>query len=225
MSEMSLVAVIPARKGSKRFPGKNRAKIGEKTLAQLAIECAIDARIFNQIILTTDDEEFKHYNSIYEQLDVRERPEAISDDSAEPYEVLKDLQSYYSLRQNTRFCYLQPTSPLRQPADLVKSNSCNAISIYFDDANILRNMHNVKTVLNEKRIDDSRFKCLGDLSKYYFNGLFYWVDLTLLEKQKGLLGSSTKFLKTPISRSYDIDYEHEYLVAKQKYSILMRGCI
>ena len=50
------ICIIPARGGSKRFPGKNLSVIGKKTLVRRSIDLAINTNIFDKILLTSDDE-------------------------------------------------------------------------------------------------------------------------------------------------------------------------
>ena len=50
-------AIIPARGGSKRIPGKNLSRIGVETLLSLAIKSAVDSRYIDHIIVSTDSRE------------------------------------------------------------------------------------------------------------------------------------------------------------------------
>lgn len=211
------VAVIPARKGSKRFPGKNRAQINGKSLVEISILCAYESEIFDQIILSTDDTYFYDLNEKYSYLEIRQRPESIAHDTSTAFDVLMDISEAYNYEYAVRFCYLQPTSPLRLKTDLINSISDNSISVYHDEKNRLNNGHKVIEVLAS--LIPSMSKEIPDryLQHLYFNGLFYWIDLENLKTQGGLLGEATKFIETPVERSYDIDYEQEFIEAKQKF--------
>ena len=200
------IAVVPARKGSKRFPGKNRLKLNGKSLVEIAIGCAIDAKIFDKIILTTDDEFFFELQNIYPGIDIRIRPPFIAQDTSTPYEVLMDVIQFYDIHEDLRFCYLQPTSPLRRALDLKMSLSDNAVSIYCDEENKFNNKHNVFEYLEKNGINNNNFLSLHNNKNYYFNGMFYWVRKKILLNQKGFIGGSTKFVVTDPERSLDIDY-------------------
>jgi 3-deoxy-manno-octulosonate cytidylyltransferase (CMP-KDO synthetase) len=52
---MSVVAIIPARYGSTRLPGKPLAMIGDKPMIQLVYENAVKARVLDRVIVATDD--------------------------------------------------------------------------------------------------------------------------------------------------------------------------
>ena len=53
------IVVIPARAGSQRIVDKNNQKIGEKSLVEWAIDCALTVFTENQIVLVTDSEKSK----------------------------------------------------------------------------------------------------------------------------------------------------------------------
>lgn len=211
------IAIIPARKGSKRYPGKNRAKINGKSLVEHAILCAENTKIFDHIILSTDDEKFFNLRSHYPFLTIRKRPSKISQDVSTPFEVISDvLNANYGL-SNVRICYLQPTSPLRTEMDLVNSVSDNSISVYYDEENIMRNGHRVSDILKDLRLYDHFKRNMIGLDNYFFNGFFYWITVENLYRQRGFIGSETCFVETPISRSIDIDYKHEFDLARLKF--------
>lgn len=222
MTKKINVAVIPARKGSKRFPGKNRATINGRNLVELAIFCAHGSEIFDHIILTTDDDYFFGLNLKYPYLKVRKRPRSVSQDNSTAFDVLMDLCNAYAYEKAIRFCYLQPTSPLRLKTDLINSIGDNSISVYYDCENKLKNSHNVVEVLNSLNLPKPMDIPTQELKNLYFNGLFYWIDLDILREQDGFLGATTKFIETPIERSYDIDYEEDFMEAKLKF---METCL
>ena len=54
---MKILAVIPARKNSKRIKFKNKKKLGNKPLIEYTIDVAKKIKIFKKILVTTDDAE------------------------------------------------------------------------------------------------------------------------------------------------------------------------
>lgn len=218
MANKTNVAVIPARKGSKRFPGKNRAVINGKSLVEHAIVCAFKSGIFEQIILSTDDEHFFNLSEQYSYLKIRQRAKNISKDDSTPFDVLLDVCKTINRDEQVRFCYLQPTSPLRVPSDLNKSISNNSISVYYDEENRFNNIHNVKDTLVKLKILDKFKNPLKSFEHYYFNGLYYWIDKENLIFQGGLLGVDTQLKLTPIDRSHDIDLKEEFIQAKLAFN-------
>ena len=87
-----LICIIPARGGSKRFPGKNLSIIGGKTLVRRSIDLAINTNIFDKILLTSDDDkildEAKELSKI---IDRHKRSNLLSNDTA----TIKELTYLY----------------------------------------------------------------------------------------------------------------------------------
>jgi CMP-N-acetylneuraminic acid synthetase len=110
----SLVAIIPARGGSKGLPRKNICMLLDKPLIAYTIEAAIQSGIFKKIIVTTDDDEIKHISTIY-GAEVIDRPKSLSTDTSSSLDVLKHALIKIRKYNDTfdTFVLLQPTSPLR----------------------------------------------------------------------------------------------------------------
>jgi N-acylneuraminate cytidylyltransferase len=117
---VKLLALIPARGGSKGIPGKNTTPLAGKSLIQRAFECAIASRVVDRTIISTDDPAIA--------ATAREcglevpflRPAEYARDSSPMIDVA--LHALGAL-QHTGYMpdallLLQPTSPLRQPAHL-----------------------------------------------------------------------------------------------------------
>ncbi len=113
---MKTVAIIPARRGSKRIPNKNLETIGGRSLVQIAIECAMKIDEIVDIIVTTDDATVAH--------DARERGTIVVDRPSDLCgdDVLTESVIRHALEW-TRTVFdavlvLQPTSPLRNATDI-----------------------------------------------------------------------------------------------------------
>ena len=55
MKEIEVIAIIPARRGSKRLPGKNIKELWGKPLLAYSVEVAKQAKFINRVICSTDD--------------------------------------------------------------------------------------------------------------------------------------------------------------------------
>ena len=117
------IAVFPARGGSKRIPKKNIRKFLGKPIIAWPIEAAIKSKIFDKIIVSTDDEAIAKIASSL-GVDVPFiRPASLSDDHTGTTAVMKHavdtLSKSYS---NIEYvCCIYPTSPLLRSQDLVDS--------------------------------------------------------------------------------------------------------
>jgi len=117
---MKTIALIPARRGSKRLPGKNMALLCGKPLLQHAIESAKESRIFHRIIVSTDWEECVE---LAMSLGVGWilRPERISGDQSHDFEFVKHALD--ANRGFDIFAILRPTSPFRTPYTILRAMS------------------------------------------------------------------------------------------------------
>lgn len=113
---MAVIAVIPARKGSKRLLGKNKKVLNGKPLICYTIEQALQCEFIDKIIVSTDDMEILEIAKEYENVEAQERPIELAQDDTPIEEVLKYVLKGYSFQDT--IILLQPTSPLRTIYDI-----------------------------------------------------------------------------------------------------------
>ncbi len=139
IEEKNILAVIPARGGSKGVPRKNLRKICGRTLIEYAAECAKQISWINAVVLSTDDEEIaSHGKSL--GLDLPEmRPAELATDHAKSIDVWMHAWLASEKYFNKTFAIsvlLEPTSPMRTTEDIE-----NAVSLLIDE-----NLNAVATV-------------------------------------------------------------------------------
>lgn len=111
----SAVALIPARHGSKRVPGKNTRLLGGHPMLAYTVAAALESRIFESVIVSTDSEEIaalaRHYGAEVPLL----RPSAFAGDTSPDIEWLEHLLRELKARRREweAFALLRPTSPFR----------------------------------------------------------------------------------------------------------------
>jgi CMP-N,N'-diacetyllegionaminic acid synthase len=111
----SAVAFIPARVGSKRVPGKNVRVLGGHPMIAYTIGPALDSKIFDAVIVSTDSEEIaaiaRHYGAEVPFL----RPPALASDTSPDIEWLEYTIGELSAQGRNWDCFslLRPTSPFR----------------------------------------------------------------------------------------------------------------
>ncbi len=111
MSEKGRVlAVIPARAGSKGLPGKNHLTLTGKPLIQWTIEAALQSSGIDQVIVSSDDEVVINLSDSL-GVSAHRRAAALSGDRAQASAVIADALAHFPGFQT--LVYLQPTSPLR----------------------------------------------------------------------------------------------------------------
>lgn len=125
---LRIIAYIPARKNSKGLKNKNLRLIIGKPLVELAILQALESKVFEQIVVSTDSEKIhliaKKYNCITSGL----RPSEIASDTSKIIDSI--LYDYHKLQFEDYDCLvlLQPTSPLRSSLDIK-----NALDLFIDN--------------------------------------------------------------------------------------------
>lgn len=113
---MKVLAIIPARGGSKGLPGKNIKDLGGKPLIAHAIECGLDSTLVTKTILSTDDNDIADIAKGY-NVEVLKRPDHLADDQSNVVDTVLHVVNEYNQNFDI-IILLQPTSPLRTSKDL-----------------------------------------------------------------------------------------------------------
>ncbi len=113
---MRIIALIPARKGSQRVPGKNMVKLGGITLLRRAIRTAQASGLFETVLVSTNWSECVEEAAISGTPWIS-RPDEISQDDSHDYQWVKHALDEYT--GFDIFVILRPTSPFRR-ADTIR---------------------------------------------------------------------------------------------------------
>lgn len=106
----TFLAVIPARGGSKRLPGKNLMDLNGKPLISWTIEACLKSEFIDQVCVTSDSSEILNIAESYNINSIK-RPKELSNDSSSSYEAIEHALEF---SDNHDYIFLaQPTSPLR----------------------------------------------------------------------------------------------------------------
>lgn len=119
--DKSFIAIIPARSGSKGLPNKNIMEVNSKPLMAWSIETALSCEYIDEVMITTDSEEYANIAKSFGASVPFIRPENLATDTASRKEVIKHTIDFY-IKNNRLFDYiilLEPTSPLRTSKDLI----------------------------------------------------------------------------------------------------------
>jgi CMP-N-acetylneuraminic acid synthetase len=115
---LKTLAIIPARGGSKRLPGKNIRSFLGVPLIGWSIRFALDMPRFDKVVVSTDSEEIANASRLA-GIDVPYlRPSALATDTASSADVVRDVleRERQSRRSYDLVALLQPTSPVREPS-------------------------------------------------------------------------------------------------------------
>lgn len=108
---MKILAIIPARSGSKGLKNKNILKLNEKPLINYTIEAALKSNIFDEVFVSTDSEEYAQIAEACGAVAHPLRSEELSTDTSPSSAFLIDILQKKS--EYDTFVLLQPTSPFR----------------------------------------------------------------------------------------------------------------
>lgn len=127
----SVLAVIPARGGSKGIPLKNIYPINGKPLISFSIEAALNSKIIDHVVLSTDIDEIANIASGYKNIKVIRRPDHLAQDSTPTLPVLLHvLDQFPDEKKPEIIITLQPTSPLRTSEHI--NNAIKLLTKDFD---------------------------------------------------------------------------------------------
>lgn len=217
-----ILAIIPARSGSKRLPKKNIQLLAGKPLIAWTIEAALKSKYIDKLIVSTDSLEIKEISEKFGAEIPFIRPKNLSTDTANSVDVIKHaIESY--LKEFEYILLLQPTSPLRATDDidnaieiLEKGNTKAVISVCQTEhsplwCNTLPKNQSMENFIQPEIIG----KRSQDIPSYYrINGAIYLSEIDYFFKNSGFIGASTKAYIMPQERSIDIDSEMDLNIAK-----------
>ena len=116
------MAIIPARKGSERMPNKNRSKINGSSIFKIALDQALRVKIFDKIIVTTNDEVLINESKNLPIL-IDRRPSNYSCKKTPLISVINYIISKFNIEDDTNISLLTVTNPLREdPENILKPN-------------------------------------------------------------------------------------------------------
>lgn len=220
-----ILALIPARGGSKGLPGKNIKVLLNKPLIAWTIEEARKSRYVDKIVVSTDSQEIAEISKKYGADTPFLRPKELATDEAQGIDVVLHAINWF---RNVGEPYdllilLQSTSPLRTPEDIDK-----AIELLF--------LKNAQAVISVSKVvhhpywvntlpDDG---CMRDFIRqeavnknrqqvhdfYALNGAIYVAFCDYVLEKKGFHGDETFAYIMSKERSVDIDDEVDFFFAE-----------
>jgi len=131
VSTSTITAIIPARSGSKGLPQKNVKRLGNRSLVEIAIDCALESNSVENIVVTSDSDEILK-QAIQRGVIAHKRPSNLAADGSPMVNVIANVIAS-NLVSTDYAVLLQPTSPLRRSDmildsfDLLKSTNADAV--------------------------------------------------------------------------------------------------
>lgn len=222
---MGVLAVIPARGGSKGIVKKNIKTLGGMPLIAWTIRAAQRAGCIERLIVSTDDEETADIASSWGADVPFMRPAHLATD--ESAGVMTALHAIESLPGHEWLMLLQPTSPLRTASDIdgiwkhcQESKAASAVSICRAPVHpsLLYhcNQHHRLTPLLKDFTPGTRRQDLPPM--FSLNGALYLIHAAELRRERSLINDETIGYVMPEERSVDIDTEIDWRFAESLVS-------
>ena len=221
-SNNKVLAIIPAREGSKRIPGKNYKQLNGRPLIEWTIIAAQQSKFIDDILVSSDDSKILEIAKKNNVIDYQ-REKKLSADNTSSIDVVIDVINNVKKNYNL-VMLLQPTSPLRQSNDMDSAielfyykNADSVISVCESDHPVqwMNYLPEDLSLVNfiSKDILSTRSQ---DLEKSYcLNGALYLIKPEILkEKRTFFLEKNVYAYKMPRNRSIDIDEEIDFQLAE-----------
>lgn len=231
---MKVLAIIPARGGSKGVPDKNIRIVAGKPLIAYAIECAQESRLINRIVVSTDSPIIAQTASDY-GAEVLMRPsELAQDETPMPPVLLHVLQTLQENGENYDLVVLlQVTSPIRTGQDLDNVVEMFAFTPDLDAVISVVPMDDVHPArmytLDEGQwmnpyIESGEEARRQDLPVvYYRNGCIYAIRPEILKDKKSLMVKNKKAYIMPAKWLANIDDERDVIIAEALINMWKSG--
>jgi CMP-N,N'-diacetyllegionaminic acid synthase len=216
----TLLAIVPAKQRSSRLPDKNLRLLGGKPLIVHTIECALQCKSIDRLIVSTDSPVIRAI-SLNAGAEVPFfRPPDLATATAATEDVIIHAVQFLKEQENLTydfFVVLQPTSPLRTPDDidqafqLLLTSEVDSVVSVSQMAIPASHLVVVANGLVKSAEDYQLFP--RELSFFKLNGAIYISRMDILLKTGRLLGEKVLPFFMPDSRSVDIDTPDDFLFA------------
>lgn len=217
-----VLAVIPARGGSKGVPRKNIKPLGSKPLVAWTIDEAKKSAYIDRLIVSTDDEEIAEVAMKYGCEVPYMRPaELAQDDTSGLAPVL------HALKMISGYDYvvlLQPTSPLRTVGDIdgsiekcidLVANACVTVTLSDKPPYWMYQFHAEDRLKPVIELNQQIIRRQDAPDVYVLNGAVYVAQIDWFLQQQTFLSEETIGYVMPKNRSHDIDTHLDFLLVEE----------
>lgn len=229
------IAIIPARGGSKRIPRKNIKDFHGKPLIAYSIEVALSSKLFEKVIVTTDDEEIASIARKYGAQVPFIRPRELSDDFTGTADVINHAIEYLEDRGESYeyICTIYATAPFLQERYLIegyeklkKSDAVNSFSSTSMPFPIQRTFKLNQDGRCEMFTPEHFMTRSQDLEEAYQDaGQFYWANREKEKQNKNKVLFSEQSIPVILPRYLvqDIDTLEDWKRAEFMYEAIKKA--
>ena len=227
---MNNLAIIPARGGSKRIPKKNIKSFLGKPIIAYAIQNAIDSELFDEIMVSTDDEEIAELALSYGAKVPFKRSEKNSDDYATTIDVITEvILSYEKLGRKFEYaCCIYACTPLltveklKESFYLLEKDNLDCVfpiikygfpiqrAVRLNDKGLVEMFQPEFLVARSQDLELS----------FHDAGQFYSFKVDNLVKKQKLLTDLTGYIELSEMEAQDIDNLIDWKLAEVKFKLM-----
>lgn len=223
---MSILALIPARGGSKGLPGKNIKEFCGKPLLAWSIQAAKEALVpISRIVVSSEDEEILKIARRCGAHCPFTRPVELASDTASGLDPVFHALDWLAENEDYHpewLLLLQPTSPLRTAADI---DAAYQLALDHDAESVMGVTEAQSHPMWTKTIDGDgklhgfidRKEALGVRQNlppiFVINGAIYLIRVSALVRNRSFSSDETVAYRMPAERSSDIDTELDFKIA------------
>jgi len=214
--EKKVIAIIPARKGSKRLPKKNTKLFLGRPLITYTLKQALSSKYLDEIYVTTNDPEIIEISQKY-RVKIIQRPEELATDFAKMQTVLEHVLQNIPTEPDF-IVLLQPTNPLRKTETIDK-----AIKTFIENSGRYDSLMPLKKIrlkkgkiIKDYYVPENKTEIRGqDLEKEYQECGTIFIYKSFLVKNKILNNEKIMpFLIEDYFEAIDIDNLEDFYIAE-----------
>lgn len=230
---MKNIAIIPARGGSKRIPRKNIKPFLGKPIISYSIEAALESKLFDEVMVSTDDEEIADVAIGCGAKVPFFRSTINANDHASTFSVIEEVLDTYDKKLGEHFencCCIYPCAPFVTEKKLSQSyekmlqcgfDTVFPVVAYSTPIQRAFAVRGEKISMFYQEHLNTRSQ---DLEKAYYDaGQFYWFKTDTILLQKRILTQNTGCIFLGQNEVQDIDNEEDWNIAEMKYVIIHKG--
>ena len=228
---MKVIAIIPARGGSKGVPGKNRKPVDGKPLICYTIEAALQSKLLSEIYVSSDDQLILDLAEGYRGIRLHVRPNALATDNSPVSETVSAICSNTAC---DAIMLLQPTAPIRTSDNiddaislLESSGNCNSVIsvVAMDDVHPAR-MYWIENGEMQSILPAYELSRRQDIPPaYYRNGSIYLVRKIAFEEKKSLMVKPSIPYIMPSGWLLNIDEPRDMIIAEALIPAWKKGLL
>jgi len=227
---MKNIAIIPARGGSKRIQKKNIKDFLGKPIIAYSIDVAINSGLFEEVMVSTDDEEIAEISISCGAKIPFFRSAENADDYATLADVILEVLAVYS-KKTIKFenvCCILPTTPLLSVKRITEAYELLSGDQFTSVIPVVKHSYPIHRALI---MDDKNYLTLNwpehlkDRSQdlpvtFHDSGSFYWMKSNVFQTEKTLFTRDGTGLVLGDIEAQDLDNEMDWRIAEIKYKVL-----